>query len=247
MADPDHAALDLAVQELSREQGHVVGVPTDVEVEDLPARTHETFGDTHLICNIAGVNAYGYDTWEVPDSVWSWVLEVNLHGVINVLRAFVPDLVRRGEGHVVNMSSMSALRGRPQMAPYVASKHAIIGLSEVLQYELQALSPRLGVTVVCPAAVDTNFRTSADRNWPERLGPSAAFGLAGSSIAAMSEPNQLPARDVAEGTLAAVRDGCFMFSPDPAIAAAAVDAYAQIARGQANPQFPPPGEDRTQC
>jgi NAD(P)-dependent dehydrogenase (short-subunit alcohol dehydrogenase family) len=115
-------------------------------------------------------------TWEQRPVDWQWLWQVNVFGVANMLRAFLPSMVARGTGHVVNVASIAGLApiAGGGNAPYAASKFAIVGLSETLRVELDAAAPDIGVTVVCPGPVATRIR-SAERNRPVSLGGGAEF------------------------------------------------------------------------
>jgi NAD(P)-dependent dehydrogenase (short-subunit alcohol dehydrogenase family) len=215
LADVEPDALEAAVAALGDDD--VIGVACDVSdrasVEALAARTLDAFGAVHVVCNNAGVGPGGV-TWEVPESVWDWVLGVNLMGVVNGISAFVPRLVEQDEGHVVNTSSVAGLLGFPGMAAYCASKHAIVGLSQALQQDLELAGSSVGVTVVCPGATRTRMNDSG-RNWPERLGPTPATGLAPGHPAVTEEflrtfPEiAIDPAEVAERVVEAIKTGRF--------------------------------------
>lgn len=179
IADVEKDALGEAVDLLRAQKIEATGIPADVadgqQVETLAARTVELYGGVHVVCNNAGVGPGGV-TWDVPESVWRWVLDVNLWGVINGIRAFVPRLVAQGAGHIVNTASVLGILGSAGMAPYTASKHAIVGLSESLRHDLDLAGSPVRVSVLCPAMTKTRMNESG-RNWPERLGPVPASGL----------------------------------------------------------------------
>ena len=166
--------------ELARAGVDVLTVPADVslagDVEALAATTLEHFGDVHLLCNNAGVGSRGLPIAELPLEDFSWVLGVNLFGVIHGIRSFLPHLLRNGVGHIVNTASISGLYHLPRMGPYNASKAAVVALSETLRFELEASG--VGVSVLCPSWVRTNISTS-DRNRPERF----AYALDGEQMA----------------------------------------------------------------
>jgi NAD(P)-dependent dehydrogenase (short-subunit alcohol dehydrogenase family) len=168
-ADVERRALEEAVAALAATGADALGQPTDVrsrdEVDALAAATLDRFGRVDLICNNAGVSSLGPRAWDVDPEVWRWVLDVNLGGVINGISAFVPHLVAQGSGHVLNTSSMAGISVAPMQAPYSATKHAVVGLSEGLAADLAAVAPGVGVTVLCPGIIDTNIATS-DRNRP---------------------------------------------------------------------------------
>jgi NAD(P)-dependent dehydrogenase (short-subunit alcohol dehydrogenase family) len=169
VADVEPGALDEAARALEADGVAVLGVPTDVssaeQVDHLAAATLDRFGRVDVICNNAGVSTVGPPMWEVPREDWDWVLGVNLGGVFNGVQAFVPHLVAQGSGHVVNTASMAGLITSSRQAPYTASKHAVVALSESLAVELATVAPAVGVTVVCPGLVTTNIFTS-ERNRP---------------------------------------------------------------------------------
>jgi len=205
MADVEEPALAAAAKDLAAEGIEVASAVTDVRsaesVEALASATVERFGAVHVICNNAGV-AGGGPSWDVPLPVWEWILGVNLFGVVNGIRAFVPHLLAQGEGHVVNTASVAGLLAAPWMAPYNASKHAVVGVSESLYHELAALGSQVGVSVLCPGFVRTQI-ADANRNWPAALGP---------------PPEDRPDGGELRATLRAVIES----GTDPAVIAAAV-------------------------
>jgi NAD(P)-dependent dehydrogenase (short-subunit alcohol dehydrogenase family) len=172
LADIERPVLALAGEELTAAGFDVLTVPTDVslaeEVEALAATTLEHFGDVHLVCNNAGVGSRGLPIAELPLADFTWVVAVNLFGVIHGIRAFLPHLRAKGVGHIVNTASMSGLYHLPRMGPYNASKAAVVALSETLRFELDADGSGVGVSVLCPSWVRTNISAS-DRNRPERF------------------------------------------------------------------------------
>ncbi len=172
MSDIEADALERAAKEVRDEGVEVLEVVTDVSVtesvNELAEKTFEKFGTAHVVCNNAGV-AMGGVTWQLPNSQWDWVLGVNLWGVINGIRAFMPKMVEQNEGHIVNTGSMSSLLPIPFSAPYTVTKHAVLGLSEAIHYELLMMGSDAKISILCPSWVATNL-ASAGRNWPERLG-----------------------------------------------------------------------------
>src|SRR5436305_2106405 len=77
------------------------------QVDDLRDRALEAFGAVHVVCNNAGVTGPGRPLWELSHAEWEWVVGVNLWGVINGVRSFVPVLLAQGTGHVVNTASLA--------------------------------------------------------------------------------------------------------------------------------------------
>ena len=174
LADIEEPALKSAEERVQDAGASTLAVPTDVSdkgsVSDLAQRTIERFGRVDLVCNNAGVTAPAAPMWETDERHWRWVLGVNLWGVIHGIRAFVPRLVAQGSGHVANTASMAGLSIVPMVAPYTASKHAVVAISESLRAELDVHAPAVGVTVLCPSYVPTRL-TESTRNRPAELTP----------------------------------------------------------------------------
>ena len=162
LADVDAARLRAAADAMRGQIGaEVLAVPTDVTsaeaVAGLATQAIERFGAVHVLCNNAGVTLPGV-AWEMTLSDWKWVLDVNLMGVIHGIKAFVPTMVESGEpGHVVNTASIGGLIGFKRLAPYCASKFAVIGLSESLHHDLRDRGTRVGVSVLCPGPTETDL------------------------------------------------------------------------------------------
>ncbi|HEX5479168.1 MAG TPA: SDR family NAD(P)-dependent oxidoreductase [Dehalococcoidia bacterium] len=172
LADVERTALDQTASELAASGADVLAVRTDVsklaDVEALAQQTIERFGAVHVVCNNAGVGGGGgMFSWDTPYESWEWTLGVNLWGVVHGVRAFVPLMLERGdEGHIVNTASVAGLVAGAGGPAYTASKFGVVGYSESLYHELQFVSGgKIGVSVLCPAAVNTRILESG-RNYP---------------------------------------------------------------------------------
>jgi NAD(P)-dependent dehydrogenase (short-subunit alcohol dehydrogenase family) len=106
------------------------------------------------------------DTLTTSD--WQWTLGVNLWGIIHGVRAFLPDLKRQNDGHIVITASIAGLTSFPNMGPYNVTKHAAVAIAETLFSELRDQQSSVGVSCLCPGVVHTNINTS-ERNRPEEL------------------------------------------------------------------------------
>jgi NAD(P)-dependent dehydrogenase (short-subunit alcohol dehydrogenase family) len=172
MADIEVTTLEQAAAALADEGIDVLPVVTDTslesDVEALAAATLERFGGVHVVCNNAGVGSRGLKVADLPRRDFEWVIGVNLWGVINGIRAFLPRLIAQDEGHIVNTASVSGLYHRERMGPYNATKAAVVALSETIKFELDDDGSNVGISVLCPSWVRTNI-SSAVRNLPERL------------------------------------------------------------------------------
>ena len=143
----------------------VCDVAAVASVRALAASTRAELGGAHVVCNNAGVVANS-PTATMSDTDWSWVLGVDLDGVVNGIQAFLPGLVEQGEGHIVNTSSMAGLipLAAPGIISYTAAKYGVMGITETLHGELEGTG--VGASVLCPGIVNTRIGESA-RNRPD--------------------------------------------------------------------------------
>jgi len=172
VADIDLAAAEGVAAEVAdrgvRSLAHGVDVTRRDEVERLAERAFAEFDAVHLLCNNAGVTTFGMMGTDVRDEDWHWILAVNLGGVINGIQAFLPRLqAQAGEKHVVNTASIAGLHPSPLIAPYVASKYAVVGISETLRME--GGGANISCSVLCPGNVRTGI-VHSQRNRQEAFG-----------------------------------------------------------------------------
>jgi len=172
LADIDEANLAKTETELKTAGGTVLGVRTDVskrsDVELLARQAFDVFGQVHLLFNNAGVAAGG-PPWEATWNDWEWVIGVNLWGVIHGVKVFTPLMMaQNSECHIINTSSAAGLMVGSSSAPYAATKHAVVALSESLYLALQQRNSLVKVSVLCPGLVRTNI-ANAERNRPAQL------------------------------------------------------------------------------
>src|SRR5690606_24397005 len=114
---------------------------------------YEVWGTATLLVNNAGIELHG-NTWELPIDAWQRVIDVNLNGVFYGMRAFVPRmLAQRSVAHVVNISSVAALRINPSTSAYAATKHGTLALTECIAAELALVTDLIRVSAVLPGAV----------------------------------------------------------------------------------------------
>jgi NAD(P)-dependent dehydrogenase (short-subunit alcohol dehydrogenase family) len=234
LADIETDALAAAVKSLHNVGPEVRGIICDVadpgSVERAAEASCQAFGKVHIVCNNAGVAAAGgIDNISIDN--WRWVLDVNLMGVLHGIRSFLPHIRAHGEGgHFVNTASMAGMNGGLGFSPYVASKFAVVGMSEGLAMQLKPLG--IGVSVLCPSYVRTRIGESG-RNRPERYGatqtpdPASPAGLL---LAQISERLQagLDPSQVAARVLAAIREDQFYVFTHPGMRDETDERFAAI-------------------
>ena len=195
-----------------------VDVSRTEDVEAFAKLVERDLGQTFLVCNNAGVSPLGA-AWESSVDDWRWILGVNLWGVIHGIRSFVPRLMARNAGHVVNTASVAGLISPPGSAAYNVTKHAVIALSETLHHDLKNAGSAVGVSVLCPAYVPTGIADS-ERSRPPGFQPAekspetlAKEAMLRKAVAS----GRLSAQEVAKAVVQAVKDERFYILTHPRI------------------------------
>ena len=181
----------------------------------------------------AGVSLPGL-SWEEPLSRWELTTRVNYWGVVHGLRAALSAMVPRADGWVVAISSGAGLVATPGLAPYVATKHAVVGMMESANHELARVGSPVGVSVVCPGNIAT-----AGPGRPAMSGVAAAEGSAFPGVVrsiqdtprAGVEGGAAPST-VSDALVAGVAEERFWILPQPELAWAAEDRVRRLAAGE---------------
>jgi len=224
LADLDQTRVADTARELAASGAQVVPVRTDVsspaDVDALARRAIDAFGAVHVVCNNAGVAYGGLPTWESTIEDWSWIVGVNLMGVVHGVRTFTPILLEQGEGHIVNTASIAGLITISGNALYAVTKHAVVALSETLFNELSGRGVR--VSVLCPGFINTPLIQTSERNAPQavRRQHPDLFESADSRQMRAVLANAMPPAKVGEAVLTAIRDERFWILPSPELAPA---------------------------
>jgi NAD(P)-dependent dehydrogenase (short-subunit alcohol dehydrogenase family) len=244
LADVEEPALDAAVVELTADGAEVIGVRTDVSdaaaMDRLASEAFDHFGTVHVVCNNAGVSGSSAPMQDLTIGDWNWVLGVNLWGVIHGHRVFQPRLMEQGEGHIVNTSSMAGHTAFNGLAPYHATKHAVLAISETVYHELATARSEVGISVLCPGFVNTRIAES-DRNKPEsaaqtfvetddEVDPEEVRAMVRDFFAMQQPPEQ-----VAELVVDAIRAKTFYLFTDDVWTGAIAERHEDIRTGR-NPR-----------
>jgi NAD(P)-dependent dehydrogenase (short-subunit alcohol dehydrogenase family) len=225
VADIEEARAEEAADGLATREVRAIAVGCDVtdraSLEGLADRAWQEFGHVELLCNNAGVFPPSGPLLEAKESDARWVFDVNVLGVFLGCRVFGPRFVDQGTpAHIVNTGSETSMGlVGPNVGMYMATKHAVLALSDTLRTELP---DHVGVSILCPGSVSTDIQMST-RNRHERYGGSATrtapprrpgFGL---------EPDEVGTR-VVEG----VERGDFYILTHPPVVEFARERWEEI-------------------
>lgn len=124
-------------------------------VKALADEVHAEFGPLDILANVAGVALFS-QVEDMTHDQWERIVNVNLWGPYHGIECFVPEMVRAGKGgHILSVSSTAGIIGLPWHVAYAGTKHALVGSSEVLRFDLR--KHRIGVSVILPGAVNTGL------------------------------------------------------------------------------------------
>jgi NAD(P)-dependent dehydrogenase (short-subunit alcohol dehydrogenase family) len=218
-ADIESTALAETVAGLDGTSSFVANVAEFDDVDALAEHAYETFGATDVLCNNAGVFAGGL-MWERPPSDFSWTLGVNLGGILNAIRAFVPRMLAAGtEAHIVNTVSMAGMCTNAFSGPYTVSKFAAQAATECLAHDLRAIGAPIKVSAVVPAAVATRIASSS-RNRPDALAAARSQDaqFVEQALTDLTDTHGAPPEDVAAIIVDAIRTERFLVPTKPSYA-----------------------------
>ncbi|MEM9982055.1 MAG: SDR family oxidoreductase [Bacteroidota bacterium] len=142
-------------------KGHQVH-PYLVDVSDLSdikkaaTLTLSQVGRVDVLFNNAGVVVGKYFDEHSHEEIEK-TIRINVLGVMHVARAFIPEMMQQGNGHIINIASASGFVANPKMSVYASSKWAVLGWSESLRLEMERVAPKVHVTTVCPSYIKTGM------------------------------------------------------------------------------------------
>ena len=161
LADRDEAGLQAVAAEIAKTHSrkvtvHRVDVGEPQEIETFAQAAVAGHPGLNIVINNAGVALLGQFN-EIDQAQMDWLIKINFWGVVHATRAFLPQLSRQREAHIVNLSSIFGIIAPPGQTAYAASKFAVRGFSESLRHELQTAASPVRLSVVHPGGVATNI------------------------------------------------------------------------------------------
>ena len=214
ICDVNEEALEQVAHEIEALGVKVIRATVDVaergQVEGFAATVHAEVEAVDILMNNAGVGlGGGFLHTSLED--WDWILGVNLNGVIYGCHYFLPPMVERRSGHVVNVSSAAGIVATETLAAYSTTKFAVFGLSEALRDELAQYD--IKVTTVCPGLINTPITKNS-----RMVGPYDNAQIRDEVVQAYEKRNYGPER-VAANILTAIKR-------DRAVAPVSPEAWA---------------------
>ncbi len=162
LCDLDAARLAAAEEEVRALGRRVIAAPVDVAsraaMQAFAARVHGEIGALDILMNNAGVGIGGGFLHTSLDD-WDWIVGINLRGVVHGCHFFLPPMVERRRGHVINVASAAGYTASEALAAYCTTKFAVVGLSEALREELAPHG--IGVSAICPGIINTPITASS--------------------------------------------------------------------------------------
>jgi NAD(P)-dependent dehydrogenase (short-subunit alcohol dehydrogenase family) len=243
IASRSRAHLDDALMRLGNAVGGVHAIQLDVTDREGMERAADevvrVFGKVHLLCNNAGAGV-GVRVSEATHNDWDWAIAVNIGGVINGLRAFLPRIRAQGEGgHIVTTASMSGLFHGATAGVYTATKYAVVGLMEALRHDLEGSD--IGVSVYCPGVVNTRFFESEDDRparfaEPNRTLSAQAKERIGSTVVSAG----MSPREAGERVVRGIRDNHLYILTHPEYKPGCEERFEAILASMPVGETPPP-------
>jgi NAD(P)-dependent dehydrogenase (short-subunit alcohol dehydrogenase family) len=224
LADVNDGRLAEVESEISAMGRRVLSVHCDVsrdeDVRNLSEQTESVLGPVGLVMNNAGVVLRGA-LEQVSVADWQWCFGINVFGVIHGINAFLPRMIERRHGYIINTGSvagMVALTG--EGAPYIASKFAVVGLSEALALYCHQFG--IGVSLLCPGGVKTNLAETG-----RSIGMTPGREISETRMAqSVQGGEELEPEYVGELVAQAVLDETFLIFPD--------EVHAELLRRRAS-------------
>jgi len=214
IADIELDAAQAVEAEINATGAGCLAIAVDVTDEDSVIRMRDTacdvFGSVDILVNNAGVMHPTQPLFETTSADLDWVMSVNVGGVMNGIRSFVPLFVEQGTpAWILNTASEHSL-GVPHLGGglYTASKHAVLGLPDVLRRELP---DHIGISVLCPGIVGTTLWKASERRQDRFGGAEAGSKQAGAAMQHIG----MPIEDVAQATIRGLGEETFFIVTHP--------------------------------
>lgn len=238
------AAVDISPEGLDKISGEIgacgakaLPICADVSVPEnldkIAKQIHETWGDVRLLINNAGIETIG-NTWEIPTERWEKTLNINIHGIIHGVRAFVPRMLEAGKpAYIANLSSIGGFGIMPQQTAYILTKHAVQSFSECLYLELELTGKPIHVSAIIPGMVKTNIFSEA----PSAAGESAHARAHRKYMRETMANYGMDLDDACKFVIEQIAEGKFWVSTQPEMTQQAIEGRVAFFQSQKAPEL----------
>ncbi|KAH6871817.1 short-chain dehydrogenase/reductase SDR [Thelonectria olida] len=216
----------------------VVDVSQPKELDRLADYVFGKYGSVRLLVNNAGIETLGF-CWEVSTAQWESTLNVNIHGVIHGVRAFVPRmLAMKEECWIANLSSSGAFAVMPTQGAYIMTKHAVQSFTEGLFLDLKLIGAPIHVSSVIPGLMRTGIFDATSDPPPTDVG-GCQLRAYQQAMAEMARDCGMDVKQGSEIILKNVAAGEFWVSTHPETTAKIVGSRIEFLKDQKNPEIMP--------
>lgn len=224
VADIDASRAERVAASIREAGGDAIAMAVDVsiprELDLLADRAYEVYGDVRLLVNNAGIETLGL-AWEIPSDAWERSINVNFHGVVHGVRAFVPRMLASGNpAWVANLASVGAFSHGMLHSAYLSTKHAVLAFTESLYLDIQYTGAPVHVSAVVPGPV-------ASRIYEDARATDTALVVRHREMMRQYQGAGIPIEDAGHIILEQVAAGNFFVSTHP-------EMTSQYAQGRAD-------------
>ena len=140
-------------------------ISNKAEVNEMVKTAYDQFGKIDILVNNAGMGLAGKPFLEIPEEEWDAMINVNIRGLINMLKAVLPGMIKQKSGKVINIASNAGKTGVPTASMYAATKAAMVSITKSLSIEVGPLG--INVNGIAPGTARTNLERSATPEFVE--------------------------------------------------------------------------------
>lgn len=237
LAEINEERLAAANAELRAQGAETLAVVTDVSqpnaLDALADTVYDQWGDVRLLINNAGIETIGL-SWEISTEGWERTLNVNIHGIVHGVRAFMPRILASGkETWVANLASIGAFGQMPYQTAYIMSKHAIQAFTECLSLEIGLTGKPVHISSILPGMVRTSiFQQEAPQD--------SSDVIATRHRETMRHYMASGGMDLAEASASIIRqiaEGAFFVSTQPEMTDEMIAGRVDFLQGRKHPQL----------
>lgn len=154
--EPELVKTKKELSKLGQCAHYICDISDRKEVYQLAGKVAMEFGDVDILVNNAGI-VKAQELLDLPDETIEKTINVNLTAQFWTCKAFLPSMIKKGQGHIVNFASAGGILALPTLSAYCASKFGVVGFSDALRQEMKKHKYNIGITYVCPNTVNTGM------------------------------------------------------------------------------------------